>query len=188
MSLLLDFQKIRRAYHANGEERNENDVEHSYKLAMLAWYVASAGNTKLNMDLILRYALAHDLVEVHAGDTYIYSKDTEHLASKIEREEAAAQKLKEDFPEFPELHKCIQAYERREDKESRFVYALDKVLPVLDIYLDNGRSWKRDMVTLQMLIENKTSKVALSPEVEPYFTELLEILRSKEGSLFPKDT
>jgi hypothetical protein len=78
----------------------------------------------------------------------------------------------------------VERYERREDRESRFVYALDKIEPVIHIYLDGGRMWREKKVTLGMLIEHKNGKVSLSPEVEPYWNELKELLQENGKEIF----
>ena len=56
-------------------------------------------------------------------------------------------------------NELIEQYEAREDKESRFVYALDKIQPMLNIYTDGGRTWKEKGVTIDMLVEYKKEKV-----------------------------
>src|SRR3989344_277411 len=101
--MLHKFRLVERAYFANGTDRMENDTEHSFNLALLAWYIADSQKLDLDKDLLLRYALIHDIPEVHAGDTYIYSKDAEHLASKNDREKMAQEKLREDFPDFSDF-------------------------------------------------------------------------------------
>jgi len=183
--MLQAFQKVDRVLRVPGMPgRWENDVEHSYNLAMLAWYLVTSEKLALDADLVLKYGMIHDLVEVYAGDTYIYSKDPAHVASKHEREEAAAQQLKETFPEFDDLHLVIEQYEKREDPESRFIYALDKLQPVIHIYLDGGVTWKEMGVTLAMAIENKVPKVAGSPEVAACLDELLVLLHERQEELF----
>lgn len=184
--ILNEFQRVERVIRVEGSDRWENDVEHSYDLAMLAWYILATTETTLNHDKVIRYALIHDFLEVYAGDTYNFSTDTTHLASKHEREAAAAVKLRETLSEFTELHETIDAYEKRNDAESRFVYALDKIEPVIQLYLDGGRTWKEKEVTLEMVYENKKDKVALSPEIKAYFDELMELLQKEEGKLFPQ--
>ncbi len=182
--LLDEFRAVERVIRVTGQVRYENDTEHSYNLAMLAWYIVSSTKTNLDTDKVIRYALVHDFLEVYAGDTYIYTEDQAHLDSKHQREAAAIVKLRETLTEFPDLHVAIEAYESRNDAESRFVYALDKIEPIIHLYLDNGRTWKEEKVTLQMLYENKKDKVALSPEIKAYFDELMLLLKSKEKELF----
>jgi hypothetical protein len=81
----------------------------------------------------------------------------------------------------------IEQYEKREDRESKFIYALDKIDPVLNIYLDNGRTWKRNHVTLEMLISMKKAKVEVDDTVALIFKDI--ILKIEEGSsnLFESD-
>lgn len=182
--ILNELQKVERVIRVPGSERWENDVEHSYSLAMLAWYIIESQHLSLDKEKVFSYALAHDLVEIYAGDTYLYSEDKEFLASKPERERLAAERLAGEFPDVPEIHAAIAGYVTKEDPESRFVYALDKIEPVIKIYLDGGRTWKEKKVTLKMAYESKKDKVALSPEIQPYFDEFMEILRKEENKLF----
>jgi len=182
--LLNQFRLVERSVRVNNAERFENDVEHSYNLAFLAWYIIADNKLDLDRDLVLKYSLIHDLVEVYAGDTYLFTTNEEERSTKVQRETDAALRLKQEIPEFAELHELIKRYEEREDKESRFVYALDKIQPMLNIYTDNGRTWKEKGVTVDMLIEYKKEKVAISPEIEMYFNELIELLRDEEERLF----
>ena len=185
--LLNAFRQVRRTVRVNSEERLENDVEHSYYLGMLAWYIATSHNLPLDKDLVLKYALVHDIVEVYAGDTYVFTTDAKKRDSKEAREKEAILQLQKEFPEFLDLHELIAGYEKREDDESHFVYALDKIQPVLNIYLDNGRTWKEKGVTIQMLVDFNKEKVALSPEVHSCFDELIGLLKKDEAKLFGKN-
>ncbi len=179
------FRRVERVMYANGTDRLENDSEHSYNLAMLAWYIVDTEKLDLDKDLVIRYALIHDLAEVYAGDTYIYSDDKDYLESKIVREHEALERLKQEFPSGKDIFSLVEQYERREDHESRFVYALDKIQPVIHIYLDHGgRMWREKNVTLDMLVAHKQGKVALSPEIEPYWNELVAILKENEKEIF----
>ena len=184
VKLLNKFRQVERVVKVPNQERWENDVEHSYQLALLAWYLVDSNKLNLDKNLILKYALIHDFVEVYAGDTYIYSKNPLDHSTKKNRETKATERLKKEFLEFGDFHTLIDRYEKREDKESKFIYALDKVYPILNIYVDNGRTWKLKEITLQMLIDHKKDKVALSPEIEPYFKELIELLSKEEAKLF----
>jgi len=183
--MLNELQAVERVIRVKDADRWENDMEHSYHLAMLAWYIVDTHKLALDRDKVFRYALAHDLVEVYAGDTYLYSEDKALLASKPERERLAAERLAVEFPEVPEMHDAIVGYVLKDDPESRFVYALDKIEPIVKMYLDDGRTWKEKDVTLEMLYESKKEKVAYSPEIEKYFNEFMTLLRQEEKRLFP---
>jgi len=174
--LLSAFTQIERSVHRIhlGTYVTENDTEHSYNLAMTAWYLA-AWFPHLNKDLLIRYGLVHDLVEVHAGDTYIYGTK-EDIDSKEEREAEALKKLQKEWKDFPDMLASIETYETKKDPEARFVYALDKLMPIMLVYIHDGYSWREANVNLDMLHEAKIAKVSLSPEILPYFEELHSFL------------
>ena len=183
--LLNKFRLVKRGVLVNGENRWENDVEHCYMLAMMADYIISLENLSLDRYKVLRYALLHDIIETYAGDTYAYSKDAAHVASRKERESAAYEKIVAEFPEYTPMLEVVKGYEDKIDDEARFVYALDKVHPTINSYLDNGRSWHKKGISLVDLLAYKGEKVKVSPVIEKYWKELLEILERNKSSLFP---
>lgn len=186
VELTQEFKAVRRAIVMAKENRSENDAEHSYQLALIAWYIITTRNLELNLDLCIKYALVHDLIEVYAGDTPAIGKQFEEdRKTKHEREENAARKLQDEFPEIPWLHELIAAYEIKSDEESKFVYALDKVLPLMNIYLDKGHSWKLQGISLEDIIEGKKGKVDVNPEIKKYFDLMVERLSSDQATLFP---
>jgi putative hydrolases of HD superfamily len=178
MNVLHEFRKVERMVLSNGTDRKENDVEHSFNLAMLAWYLNQTLDLQLDETKLFKYSLAHDLVEVYAGDTYFFLEE-EAKKDKHEREEKAAKQIKEEFPEFKELHNIIEDYENKINKEAKFIYALDKVEPLLSIYLDKGVTWRKNKVTYEMLTAGKAPKVAVDPVVNDIFQELTK--RFKEN-------
>lgn len=177
------FQQTKRSLDATGEERRENDAEHCYQLALLSWYIISHHKLDLNIEKVFQYALAHDLVEAYAGDTDAF--DEKMVALKYKKEEEALVQLRSDFPDFTDLHEAIHNYELREDPESRFVYALDKILPMANTYFDHGKYWKAKGVTFERLMENKVPKVAKDKTIEELFNKLVEKLEEDKINLFP---
>ena len=174
--LLQRFNEIDRVVHRKHGDgmRQENDTEHSYNLTMTAWYLAPSF-PNLDCNQVIKYALVHDLVEIHAGDTFAFASEA-LLGGKHEREQAAARQLQTEWADFPEIHVLIKEYETRANPEARFIYALDKIMPVMQIYIHEGYSWKQHKVTAKMIRDNKADKIALSPEVQPYFEALFSLL------------
>jgi putative hydrolase of HD superfamily len=179
-----EFREVIRIARSPYANRCENDAEHSYQLAIVAWFLIEQDKLQLNKELCFMYALAHDLVEIYAGDTYFL--DSNHSISKHKREKEALKKIKKRFPKFKTLIKIIEQYEKRTDKECRFVYALDKLIPPIQIYLEKGKLWKEKGVSFDALVENKNPKILLSKDVEKYWEELSTELQNKNKIFFKK--
>lgn len=183
-ALTHSFQQVRRLCYATGEDRFENDAEHSFQLAFVAWYLIEKEKLPLNKEKAFMYALSHDIAEVYAGDVSFY-RTVEEDRKKAELEKDAVEKLEKTYSDFPALTSALRAYEEKNDPESKFIYALDKILPMLNILLDEGRSWHFNNVDFEKLYDGKQDKVSHDPVVKEYFILIVEILKNKPG-LFPK--
>ncbi|MBP9821507.1 MAG: HD domain-containing protein [Candidatus Pacebacteria bacterium] len=183
IDLLQKFRAIERRTLVKDSDRRESDAEHSFSLAMLTWYVNETYGLNLDTNKLLKYALAHDLVELYSGDTFFYDKQ-DIKDGQEKREEEAAHILRENCPEFPELHEIIQRYTKQDDAESRFIYALDKIEPMMNGYQDNGRMWRKEGISLEMIRTMKTPKVAGDITVKKIFEELIARMKDRENELF----
>lgn len=141
-SLILDFGKVhRKTLHQDGE-RFETDTDHTVMVGILGASIAQKLYPDLDLGLIAQFALVHDLVEVHAGDTDTLTGISENsIKLKEEREMLALKKLEESFgQDFSWIHQTIEKYERLDTKEARFVKVLDKIMPKLTVVLNRGAS------------------------------------------------
>lgn len=167
-------------------DRQENDVEHSYQLAMMAWFLSEQFNLSLSKEKLFKYGLAHDLVEVYAGDTPAYAVEggINTQETKKEREARAFEKIKQEFGYFHDLMETIELYEHLKDDESLFIYELDKILPPLNIYLDDGYGWNKFGITLDEISVEKRRKVTHVRELVDLLKEMLERFEKEKGRLF----
>lgn len=184
VKFLHAYRRVERNTCRQGEERHENDVEHSFQVAMTAWYLAEALELDLDLGKVLRYALAHDLVETYAGDVPAFSRDAEAKARKTERERLAAERIRAEFPDFAALHETIAAYEKREDAESRFVYATDKMDPLVNDLLDGGRVVKECSLSLEDIVAYNRPRVSECAELMPAYDEIMRIYETKAKEIF----
>ena len=84
------------------------------------------------------------------------------------------------------MHELIEDYEARANPEARFIYALDKIMPIMQIYIHEGYTWQKEGITAEQLHANKYDKVKLSPEVLPYYDEPYELLLAAPDFIPPK--
>jgi putative hydrolase of HD superfamily len=170
--LIADFAKVTRDNIPLADtKRPENDVEHSFGLAITCWYLHPKIAPGLDLSKILRYALAHDIIEIHSGDTYIFDKDL--VASKESREREALKKIESDWQDFTELSTFASDYMNKADEEAKFVKAIDKILPVIMIDLhEKEKAWIPLNVTLEMQKDHKKT-ILVSDIVAPYYEKLI---------------
>lgn len=185
VSVTHQLRDVQRKIYAAKTNRMENDAEHQYQMALITWYLVDALELDLDKEKVLRYALIHDFVEVYAGDVGFFDPNRNE-ATKKENEKKAAQQLKKEFPEFKELHQMIDGYEARTDNESKFVHAMDKILPIWNMHLDGGKMWREINVTLPMLIDKKGPHAAIHPDTKKLFDETIKRLQKEENTLFGK--
>ena len=82
-SLEIDKEKnIFRQTHLSGRGRNENDAEHAWHMAIMAYLLREYANEEIDITKVMLMCLIHDIVEIEAGDTYAY--DTEKLKTQKE--------------------------------------------------------------------------------------------------------
>ena len=94
LSFILELDKeknILRQTHLSGHGRRENDAEHAWHMAIMAYILREYANEEVDIGKVMLMCLIHDVVEIEAGDTYAY--DAAGLATQKEREEAAKVKL-----------------------------------------------------------------------------------------------
>ncbi|HSX36413.1 MAG TPA: HD domain-containing protein [Patescibacteria group bacterium] len=180
--LLLDFRAVERKMRIPGTKQLENDVDHSYTLAMMAWFLAPHF-PELDRDMVIRMSLVHDIIEVHAGDTPVFG-DSEHLGTKAQREADALAQLTIDWPDFPEMTRILHEYEARDNDEAMFVYALDKAMPLIMGTFNGGLDYRGQNVTQEAAHASKRHKVALSPPINDYYYELLDLLAKEHPKFF----
>ncbi|OHB19827.1 MAG: hypothetical protein A2666_02980 [Parcubacteria group bacterium RIFCSPHIGHO2_01_FULL_47_10b] len=159
MKLSNRLRAIERVVQIKGRASYENDAEHSYQLALVCWQIAEHLKLKVDLAKIFQYALAHDLVEVYAGDTPAFTASKEHIQSQHEREEQALIELKKDYKEFPEMIQAIENFEAEKDTESKLVRLLDTFIPTLNVSIDQGTFYKDHGITLEKYTEMRGGKI-----------------------------
>lgn len=126
-----------------GEDRREDDAQHSWHISLMAMVLSEYTNEKVDLLKVIKMLLTHDLVEIFAGDTFCY--DEAGNADKKEREIAAAEKifgmLEEDKGQ--ELRALWDEFEEIETPEAKFATAMDRLQPMLNNYHNKGGTWKK---------------------------------------------
>ena len=129
------------------DSRQENSAEHSWHLAMTAMTLAPLADEPVDVARAIKILLVHDIVEIDAGDAFIY--DESQRAAAEAAEVAAADRIFGLLPDAQarEFRALWDEYEARETPEGRFAYACDRLQPLLLNVAIGGGSWRRHGVT-----------------------------------------
>ncbi len=158
-SLEIDKEKnILRQTHLSGHGRQENDAEHAWHMAIMAYLLREYSNQPVDIGKVMLMCLIHDIVEIDAGDTYAY--DTENLKTQKAREDAAKERIFSILPpdQKQELIALFDEFEARETPESKFAHAMDNLQPLILNHSNGGADWKAHGVTARQVYgrQNKT--------------------------------
>ncbi len=157
MDFLIKIEDMKRIYRQsileeNGIYRRENDAEHSWHICMYALVLREYAPKGTDIFKCIRMLLIHDLVEIYAGDTYLY--DEKANSDKRQREEQAAEKLYSVLGEQGDELKALW-YEFDEGKtlEAQFANACDRLQPIILNYRSKGEKWKENNIHVSQVIE-----------------------------------
>lgn len=155
--LEIDKEKnIFRQTHLSGHGRNENDAEHAWHMAIMAYLLQEYSNEKIDVARVMLMCLIHDVVEIDAGDTYAY--DAEGLKTQKAREEAAKERLYSMLPEDQkaDLTAIFDEFEERKTPEAKFARALDNLQPLLLNNSNDGGDWRNHDVIAEKVYERQS--------------------------------
>lgn len=127
--------------------RAENDAEHMWHLALMALFLAEHAGEPVDPARVVAMLLLHDLVEIDAGDVFVY--DTAGREAAVEAEAAAADRI---FGLLPDdqgrwARRLWDEFEARESADARFARALDRLQPLLQNATADGGGWAKHGIT-----------------------------------------
>lgn len=140
-----DFSNVERIPRL-ADSRRENDVEHSFMLAVAAPAIAERYYSDLDVEKVRRFALVHDLLEVEVGDVATFDLNAAELKEKDRREQEAKHIVSERLSNISaSIAEDLEEYERQDCDEAVFVRMVDKLLPVaVDVTGDGLRVIRED--------------------------------------------
>jgi putative hydrolase of HD superfamily len=155
IAFIMELDKLksilRRSYVTHADRR-ENSAEHSWHIALAALTLAEHANEPVDVSHVIKMLLIHDIVEIDAGDTFVY--DTDGKVDQFDRETLAAERIFGLLP--PEqgaaYRKLWQEFEERITPEAKFARAVDRLLPVLHNCYTQGRGWQEHNIHQQQVL------------------------------------
>ena len=178
LEFVLEVEKLKQIFRQTvlpGDERRENDAEHSWHLGLMAvLLVEHAKEPEVDLLRVVKMVLIHDLVEIDAGDTFAY--DEAGNVDKVERETVAAERifglLSED--QKRELRSLWDEFEARQTPEARYAAALDRLQPVMLNFQTQGAAWRKHGVTRPQVLARNRHIEEGSPSLWKYAEGLID--------------
>lgn len=165
---------IQRKTRLFNSDRHENDAEHSWHLAMMAMVLSQHSNTSVDLLKVIKMLLIHDIVEIDAGDTFLF--DTKKNHTNTEEELKAAHRIFGLLPEgqAQDLIAIWEEFEAGETDEAKFAKAMDRFEPMLQNASNDGGTWKEFDVPYETVIEKKEKMKEGSEPVWDYAKKLVD--------------
>ena len=166
LAFSLEIDKVKnilRQTHLSGHGRRENDAEHSWHMAVMAYLLKEHANEQVDISRVMLMCLIHDIVEIDAGDTYAY--DTDSQKSQKEREDRAKERIFSLLPEDQkaELVSLFDEFEANETPEAKFAHAMDNLQPLMLNDSNGGADWRDHGVAAEQVYK-RHSKTKLGSE------------------------
>jgi putative hydrolases of HD superfamily len=188
IKFLIEIDKVKHIFRRTkllDASRYENDAEHAWHLAMMAMVLQEYSNEKVDLTRVLKMVLIHDLVEIDAGDFFLYDE-----AAAKQKEEAEAKAAERVFGLLPEdqgreFKELWEEFEQKRTPEARFAAALDRMEPLMQNALTEGCTWKKHGVKKDLVIaKNKPVVAGGSKELWTFIEGILE--ESARKGYFPE--
>ena len=146
---------IQRKTRLFNSDRCENDAEHSWHLAMMTLVLAEHADRPIDVMKVLKMVLIHDVVEIDAGDTFIYDSTKDHTNTDEER--LAAERIFGLLPEeqAKEFLDIWEEFEAGNTDDAKFAKAMDRLEPLLQNVSNNGGTWAEFDVDYQKVYHKK---------------------------------
>ncbi|MET2899943.1 HD domain-containing protein [Vibrio rotiferianus] len=156
LALLIELDQLksvlRRTRVKSADRRLENSGEHSWHVALMAVLMQEHANTPVDIARVMKMLLIHDVVEIDAGDTFVY--DVAASKEQEEKELKAAERLFGMLPsdQGDELFALWKEFEAAQSDDAKYAKALDRLIPMLLNYHNDGQSWKEHGVTREQAL------------------------------------
>ncbi len=176
IEFLIEIDKLKgvfRQTYLMDASRRENDAEHSWHLGVMAVLLAEYAERDLDLVRVVKMVLVHDLVEIDAGDTFVYDRGKSSDWAARERE--AAERIFGMLPpdQAGELRRLWDEFEARATPEARFAAAIDRLQPILHNCQTQGRVWREHGITSDQVIAHNRHMAEGAPRLWEYAHELI---------------
>ncbi|WP_082922672.1 HD domain-containing protein [Halothiobacillus diazotrophicus] len=171
--LQLDALKsVNRRTYINGGERVENSAEHSWHLAMACWAFAELLQEDYDVARLIKLALIHDLGEIEAGDTFLYSANRRD--APIEERKGVEKIAAHPGNPIKNILPLWDEQELGQSREANLLKVIDRLLPFLHNITSEGRAWRDNGIRKEQVLKMHQFIETENPEIYEWFLSKLD--------------
>ena len=178
MDFILEVDKlkqIQRQTYTTTKNRHENSSEHSWHITLMAIILQEySKHPNINLFKAVKMLIIHDIVEIDAGDTFLYDKQAQK--NKHKNETKAAKRIFNLLPkdQSTNLHNLWKEFEDNKTPTAKYANALDRLQPIINNYHTNGKAWQQNNVKKHQIEASNTDIKKGAPTLWEYATELIK--------------
>ena len=167
LDFFLEIDKVKNILRmtsiADGSRR-ENDAEHSWSLAIMAFLFAEYVDENIDLLKVIKMVLIHDLVEIYAGDTFCF--DEAGMQDKEAREQASADKIFGllETDQGQELRVLWEEFEACKTPEAEYAAMLDRLQPLIMNYVNEGGTWAQHEISVEQVYKRNQITLEKGPQ------------------------
>lgn len=164
---------LRQAQLTDGS-RFENSAEHSWHFALALAVLAEHAPPETDLLRMMKMAVIHDLVEIDAGDTFVYDVAAQQL--RAAREQVAADRIFSLLPadQAVEFRALWDEFEAGETVEAQFANALDRLCAILLNNATQGGGWRRHGISAARVRERNLPSMLFCPPLHSFVAALID--------------
>jgi len=177
LAFILEIDKLkavlRQSLISDGSRR-ENSAEHSWQIALMALLLAEHADETVDAARAATMLLIHDIVEIDAGDAFLYDEAAQ--AAKATLEQAAAKRIFGLLPEeqAARFTKLWEEFETGDTADARYARAMDRLMPMMLNVATDGRAWRAHGVSADKVLARNAVIAEGSQALWDYAQNMIE--------------
>ena len=144
---------------------------------MACWSISRSFGIKLSEEKLLKLALVHDLGEIDAGDTFLYSTDRDDAH---ESERTCVKRIEGHVGNgISDLSELWEEQETGNSIEAKLLKTVDRLLPFLHNISSQGKTWQESGIRKSQVLNAHAFIADDFPEIHSWVLSKVQLAVQK---------
>lgn len=170
---------VKRHNYTLDNNRPENSAEHSWHSALLAMLLLDTHHKEIDHLKVIKMLLIHDLVEIYAGDVFLFDSDAREDIKKDELD--SINRLTEILPDSlkKEVKELWLEFEAEESEEAKFASSIDGLQPLINHNHVKPENFNPDNISIDQVYNKKSFIKDYTPNLWEITKQTIEASMNK---------